>query len=380
MHIMFIPSWYANVRNKVHGSFFKEQALELQKSGVLVTVAYNEIWPLTLLGKVNEKTGINFQVEDSLRTYRYKNYNFIPKSHLMFKVFNRRMDKLYKEIVEKEGKIDIIHAQSSLWGGISAAYIAKKYDIPLVITEHSSIERGPYVRESYKPLIKDSYNIAKKVVVVGSGLKKEIEKFSGRSDIEVIHNLVSIDLFNKREEISKSEFIFFSLAFLEGEKGMDTLIKSFAAGFKGSKCKLYIGGDGGQREGLEVLANNLGVKNQVVFLGALSREEVAKNMNKCDVFVLASRYETFGVVYIEALASGKPIIGTYNGGAEDIINEVNGKLVDIDDVDGLKDAMISVKENIKFYNSSVIREDCYNRFSRKSIVTQIIDIYKKVSI
>ena len=54
MHVMFIPSWYDNSRNKVHGSFFREQATKLQESGVKVTVAYNQIWPLTLMGKVKE--------------------------------------------------------------------------------------------------------------------------------------------------------------------------------------------------------------------------------------------------------------------------------------------------------------------------------------
>lgn len=378
MHVMFIPSWYSNTRNKVHGSFFKEQALALQKSEVKISVAYNEIWPLTLMGKVNEKTGMNFEIEEGLRTYRYKNYNFIPKSALMFKVFNKRMEKLYKEIVKEEGKIDIIHAQSSLWGGISAAYVAKKYNIPLVITEHSSIERGTHVRESYKALIKESYNTAKEVIVVGTGLKKEIEQLSGRNDIKVIHNLIPIELFDKKEKNKNDEFAFFSLAFLEGEKGMDTLIKSFAEGFKGEKCKLKIGGAGSQKEGLEHLAKKLGVENQVIFLGALLREEVAKNMNSCNAFVLASRYETFGVVYIEALACGKPVIGMYNGGAEDIINEYNGKIVPIDDVKSLKEAMISVKDNIKSYDSNNIREDCIKRFGREAITNKIIAIYKEI--
>lgn len=378
MHIMFIPSWYSNVRNKVHGSFFKEQALELQKAGVKVTVAYNEVWPLTMLGKINEEKGLKYNVEDGLKTYRYKNYNYIPKNPLMFKVFNKRMEKLYKEIVKKEGAIDIIHAQSSLWGGISAAYIAEKYNIPLVITEHSSVERGPYVKKSYIPFICDSYKKAQKVITVGNGLKNEIESLSGRQDIEVIGNLVDLSKFTIKKRIKNEKFIFFSLAFLEGEKGFDTLIKSFAKKFKDKKAVLYIGGDGSQRSWLEALTVENGVKDQIIFLGALSRDDVSKWMNKCDCFVLPSRYETFGVVYIEALASGRPVIGALNGGAEDIINNLNGYLIPIDDIDILAEKMIEVYDNIESYDEEEIRIDCLKRFSPKVIVNKIISVYKEV--
>ena len=378
MHIMFIPSWYSNVRNKVHGSFFKEQALELQKAGVKVTVAYNEVWPLTMLGKIHEEKGLKYNVEDGLKTYRYKNYNYIPKNPLMFKVFNKRMEKLYKEIVKKEGPIDIIHAQSSLWGGISAAYIAEKYNIPLVITEHSSVERGPYVKKSYIPFICDSYKKAQKVITVGNGLKNEIESLSGRQDIEVIGNLVDLSKFTIKKRIKNEKFIFFSLAFLEGEKGFDTLIKSFAKKFKDKEAVLYIGGDGSQRSWLEALTVENGVKDQIIFLGALSRDDVSKWMNKCDCFVLPSRYETFGVVYIEALASGRPVIGALNGGAEDIINNLNGYLIPIDDIDILAEKMIEVYDNIESYDEEEIRIDCLKRFSPKVIVNKIISVYKEV--
>lgn len=378
MHIMFIPSWYSNVRNKVHGSFFKEQALELQKAGVKVTVAYNEVWPLTMLGKIHEEKGLKYNVEDGLKTYRYKNYNYIPKNPLMFKVFNKRMEKLYKEIVKKEGAIDIIHAQSSLWGGISAAYIAEKYNIPLVITEHSSVERGPYVKKSYIPFICNSYKKAQKVITVGNGLKNEIESLSGRQDIEVIGNLVDLSKFTIKKRIKNEKFIFFSLAFLEGEKGFDTLIKSFAKKFKDKEAVLYIGGDGSQRSWLEALTVENSVKDQIIFLGALSRDDVSKWMNKCDCFVLPSRYETFGVVYIEALASGRPVIGALNGGAEDIINNLNGYLIPIDDIDILAEKMIEVYDNIESYDEEEIRIDCLKRFSPKVIVNKIISVYKEV--
>ena len=378
MHIMFIPSWYSNVRNKVHGSFFKEQASELQKAGVKVTVAYNEVWPLTMIGKIHEEKGLNYNIEDGLKTYRYKNYNYIPKNALMFKVFNKRMEKLYKEIVKKEGPIDIIHAQSSLWGGISAAYISEKYNIPLVITEHSSVERGPYVKNSYVPFIRDSYKKAKKVITVGNGLKNEIQALSGRNDIEVIGNLVDLSKFTIKKRIQNEKFIFFSLAFLEGEKGFDTLIKAFAKKFKDKEAMLYIGGDGSQRAWLEALAQENGVKKQIIFLGALSRDDVAKWMNKCDCFVLPSRYETFGVVYIEALASGRPVLGALNGGAEDIINNLNGYLVPIDDIDKLAEKMLELYKKIDSYNEEEIRSDCLKRFSPEVIVNKIISVYKEV--
>ena len=379
MHVMFIPSWYDNNRNKVHGSFFREQATKLQESGVKVTVAYNEIWPLTLMGKVKEKSGLYFNIEKGLRTYRYKNYNFVPKHPLMFNIFDKRMEKLYKEVVKKEGKVDVIHAQSSLWGGISAAYVAKKYNIPLVITEHSSVKRGQYVRESYYKRIVNSYKSADAIIAVGNGLKKEIEELTNRKDIKVIGNLVDLSLFDIRNIKKESdEFIFFSVAFLEGEKGFDPLIKAFSKKFKNERARLVIGGDGSQREWLEGIAKSEGIENQVTFTGALSREEVAGWMNKCDAFVLPSRYETFGVVYIEALASGKPVIGTFNGGAEDIVNQEIGILVEIDNERELSDAMEYIRKNNKEYNPEKLRNYCTEKFSANVIIKKIINVYNEV--
>ncbi|MEG0295423.1 MAG: glycosyltransferase [Clostridium sp.] len=377
MHVMFIPSWYSNNRNKVHGSFFKEQAKALQDSGVQVTVAYNEIWPITMFGKVNEKIGLSKSYEDGLLTYRYKNYNYIPKHPLMFKSFNKRMEKLYKNIVKENGKVDVIHAQSSLWGGISARYIAKKYNIPLVITEHSSLKYGNVIKESYLPEIINSYKEADVLVAVGSGLKKELEEVTLRSDVKVIPNLIGINNIDEVYEMKNGDFTFFSLAFLEGTKGMDTLLKSFAKGFNGKRAvKLVIGGEGSQKQELISLSKELGIENQVKFTGELSRTDVSKYMNKCDSFVLASEYETFGVVYIEALACGKPIIGCYNGGAEDIITKENGYIVEKSNVDELSEAMKLMVANINEFSSEDIIKQTKDKYNRKKIASEIIDVYK----
>ena len=377
MHVMFIPSWYSNPRNKVHGSFFKEQAQALQDEGIKISVAYNEIWPLTMLGKVNERIGLSKSVEDGLMTYRYKNYNYIPKHPLMFKSFNRRMEKIYKQIIKDNGKVDIIHAQSSLWGGISAEYIATKYNIPLIITEHSSLNYGNIIKESYKPYIINSYIKAKKLISVGSGLKKELESITGRTDIEVIPNMLGIQKV-KCEKRKNDAYTFFSLAYLEGKKGMFTLISAFAKAFKGDNVNLLIGGDGSQKEALVQLVNELDISEQVTFLGALSRENVAKEMYNCDSFVLASEYETFGVVYIEALSYGKPVIGCYNGGAEDIINESNGYIVESSNIDSLAMAMEKMKNSISKFSKENIIRDTEEKYNSKRIAKLIIDVYKEV--
>ena len=148
--------------------------------------------------------------------------------------------------------------------------------------------------------------------------------------------------------------------------------------YKNKNVKLVIGGDGSQKEWLKGIAKETGVEPQVLFTGALSREEVASWMNKCHIFVLPSRYETFGVVYIEALASGKPVIATFNGGAEDIINEEVGVLVEIDNVNKLAQAMEKVRENYNKYNPESLRNYCTEKFSANVIIKKIINVYKKV--
>ncbi|SFC54122.1 glycosyltransferase [Clostridium uliginosum] len=381
MHIMVIPSWYSSPKNKVHGSFFKEQFKALQNSGEKITVAYNEIWPITLFGKINEKRKINFNVEDGLRTYRYKDYNYLPKNPLMFKSFNRRMDKLYKDIVKNEGKVDLIHAHSALWGGIAASYISKKYNIPLVITEHSSLKYAKYLKESYKKYIYKAYESADSLIAVGNGLKKELQGYVNKP-IDVIYNMVDLSMFNidnKTEEYKeKQHFNFFSCAFLEEGKGMELLIKAFKEAFKNQDVTLRIGGDGSIKSSLEELIKELGINDQITILGALSRTQTANEMKNCDAFALPSEHETFGVVYIEALACGKPVIGAKNGGAEDIITEDNGLIIQKNNMIELINALIYIKENYNSYNKYDIRDKTAFNYCEEVLVKKLKGVYKEV--
>ncbi|MBU5487577.1 glycosyltransferase [Clostridium sp. MSJ-8] len=382
MHIMVVPSWYSSERNKVHGSFFKEQFIALQNSGEKVTVAYNEIWPLNLLGKIKERSGLSFCIEDGLRTYRYRQYNFLPKNPLMFKLFNRRMDILYKEIIKKEGKVDIIHAHSSLWGGISAAYIAKKYNIPFVITEHSSLKYSQYLKESYRKYVYNSYDSADKLIAVGNGLKCEMQDYTNNK-IDVIPNMVDLSIFKdnaiyKKDKMNQDVIKLFSLAYLVKGKGMDLLIEAFNNSLKGKNVQLFIGGDGTERKNLENMVKKLQLDKQIYFLGALSRREVVKEMANCDGFVLVSEHETFGMVYIEAMAMGKPVLATKNGGAEDIVNNFNGILADNGNVESISKELINFINKIPKYDNEMIKRKCIDKYNEDAIITNIKKEYNEI--
>ena len=97
-----------------------------------------------------------------------------------------------------------------------------------------------------------------------------------------------------------------------------------------------------------------------------------------DAFVLASRRETFGVVYIEAMAAGLPVIATRCGGPEDFVTEENGILIPVDDAAALTDAMEHMMLHRREYDSASISADIRRKFAPETIAARLTDIYKTV--
>ncbi|ONK21032.1 hypothetical protein BLX87_24205 [Bacillus sp. VT-16-64] len=382
MKILIVPSWYPTEDYPINGIFFKEQAMALQKYGHDVIVAYPELRSMRTFGKQRHSLGLSYKKEDGLKTYRYRSYNPIPLriSPGQGNIFYVLLKRLYNRIIQSEGKPDIIHAHSCLWGGVAAARLASRENIPLVITEHSSKFPRKLIKPYEKKMVVQALSEARKIISVGLGLKNELADYiNDQNKLTVIPNIVDIDRFQiSQQSMSGEQLCFFSLGFLHANKGMDILIKAFAKELKDCRAELIIGGSGPEMENLKRLALDLGVSNQVKFLGQLDREGVLQQMQQCDAFVLASHVETFGVVYIEALACGKPIIATSCGGPEIIVNKKNGLLVHVNNVDALGDAMMYMFKNIDRYDPKVIREDCEIRFSEKSIISQLNDVYLSI--
>src|SRR6202041_273650 len=115
----------------------------------------------------------------------------------------------------------------------------------------------------------------------------------------------------------------------ERYKGMDTLITALPRLLhEWTDLQLVAVGDGDDREWLEQIAKSSGVQGHVHFYTGLSNAELAACYSACEIFALPSRGEGFGLVYLEAMARGKPVIGGAHGGAPEVIEDgVTGYLV-----------------------------------------------------
>lgn len=119
------------------------------------------------------------------------------------------------------------------------------------------------------------------------------------------------------------------LSFGDRYKGIDITIEALPRLIERYPGLCYVVvGDGDDRPRLTHLARDRGVERHVCFTGEVSDAELAKYYEQCDIYVLPSSHEGLGIVYLEAMAHGKPVVGVHVGGAPDvIIHEVNGLLV-----------------------------------------------------
>ena len=164
-------------------------------------------------------------------------------------------------------------------------------------------------------------------------------------------------------------------------KNQAMLIKAFYKVFQDKKnIKLIIAGGGAEYKNLKNLIKYLNLEDQVVLYGRITRNKVRDLLHKSNVFVLSSKYETFGVVLIEALAAGLPVIATKCGGPESIIRSNNiGYLSEIDERD-LAKKMLKIYHNYNEFDTNYLIKYVEKNFSEQAVVKKILNIYKKVLI
>lgn len=377
MKVLVLPSWYPDNEKKLNGIFFKEQVESLYKQNVDTIVLAIYIKSIKELFKSN-KRGLEVTTENGVKVYRYYTFNYFPKlTNMYLKYYSKVIEKLVKVIEKEEGKMDLVHIHSAIDVGI--AYNISNVKLPYLITEHSSKFQRNILNEDQKKHLYGTFSNAEEVIAVGNGLKEAIKKYCNDKEILVIPNMMCLSEVDQVKDKEKERFRFFSLGLLTKTKGMDLLIEAFNKGRnKLVDCELLIGGDGEERNKLQLKIEEYGLQDNIKLLGMIDRDQVSYYMSNSDVFVLASRFETFGIVFLEAMTFGKPVIGTRTGGPDTFINENNGICVEVEDVEALANAMIKIKNNIFNYDENYIKNYCKDNFSEKVICDKIIEVYKKV--
>ena len=377
LHILILPSWYKRFNYEQSATFVYEQAQALKEVGYKVAiVSINQMNFKTFIcfkkqkGKLYEEYYDKGLLTLRLNVYKLPLPSYIEYTFLLFIIF--------KKYIRKYGKPDIIHAHSFYNAGLGAVILNKLYKIPIFLTEHSSSFLLKYVSLFRLFLMKKVLYKFESNFAVSKFFQKELNSIFN-NNFEYLPNILPSSFENiKLESIKKDKFIILNIANLNKNKNHKLLIKAFSILAKEiNDIELRIGGKGPEYSDINNYINELNMSDKVILLGELDREEVKNELTNSDLFVLSSNFETFGVVLIEALSYGKPIISTKCGGPNEIVIENNGLLVEKENVEEMSNAIKYIYNNIDKYNNQEIKEECINNYGTKSFLKRIEPIYIK---
>jgi len=391
LHILIIAAErFLTTDRPLGGIFEHDQAHALKRAGFQIGVIAPKPRPLRLLKErlSGWPQGIEILEDNGIRVFRYQGWGWAPgrTPRLSSQFYLMVGKRLFKQYIAEQGMPDIIHAHNVLYAGTLALSIKMAYHVPFVVTEHSSVYLSEDIQEWQLPIIRSVLENADARIVVSQHLGKALEKWVGTAACPwtLIPNILGSqfeDQVVQEEQGAEGNdcFRFLNIASMVAVKNHKSLLEAFSNKFRGAgSFQLRIGGNGPLCEELKELAKNLGIADQVIFLGAIARKQVLAEMQACNVFVLPSYHETFGVALIEALACGKPVIATACGGPEEIIHNGNGILVPPGDTETLANVMDEIVRRMDCYNSVAIRKDSVSRFGEKKVVTQLTNVYQQV--
>ena len=384
MHVLVVPSWYPTTEAPLRGIYFAEQARILHDHGLKVGVVYPEQQSLRRLSveALREKHGqTEWTTEHGIPTLRRHGWNVWWRFPPGMRLRVHQAVRLAHRYVDRHGIPDVIHAHSARWAGAAATQMRNALGVPYVLTEHFSGFQRDDIFPWRWPLVETGFRDADGIAAVSSVLKDTIveHELAAPDDVAVHPNPVRTSLFTlpPTERPAPSPFRLVTVAGLNARKNIDGLLDAFAQAFRGESAVLTIVGDGPRRGALEEQTRRLGLASQVDFRGQLDRSEVREALWEAHAFVLSSRYETFGVALVEAMASGLPVVATRCGGPEDLVTEETGRLVPTEDPAALATALRTMREQWASYDPNRIRDSVLDQYGPEPFVRRMRSFYRQ---
>jgi len=288
---------------------------------------------------------------------------------------------------------DLIHAHDTYAEGMSAIILGKILRVPVIITWHGAelIEKGKNFSTMGNISRRLVCSLADAIIVPSNQVRSSIIERSlvDPTKISVIPPGVDTSFFRPIEETDgikqtydlNDSRVILTVGRLNKIKGVDLVIQALPhLTKKFPDLKLLIVGDGPELSALKELASRLEMENHVFFTGFVDRELLPHFYSSCDIFVLPTRGEGFGLVYMEAWACGKPIITTYY--APEIVNlikEVGGGLVTVNDPEELNKMMAKLlsDSDLRMRMGEEGRKIVTSWYSWDSVIKRNVDLYYK---
>ncbi len=286
--------------------------------------------------------------------YKYPLFEYVPYETI-----------LASKIVDivKQNHLDVLHVHYAI-PHASAALMAKNIlaehgiNIPIVTTLHGTditlVGKDP----TYEPVVSYSINHSDAVTAVSESLKNDTySNFHITKPITVIPNFIDFTRFvrQKKEHFVKAiapfgEKILVHTSNFRKVKRIEDIINVFAIVSKQIPSKLLLIGDGPERAHIEVLTRELGVCEKVTFLG--KQEQIEEILSVCDLFLLTSETESFGLAALEAMACQVPVISSNAGGIPEVnVHGVTGFLSNVGDIEDMAKNALTLLSNDALLNT-----------------------------
>ncbi|SFQ24160.1 glycosyltransferase [Salibacterium halotolerans] len=309
------------------------------------------------------------------------------------KKYSKWMWSTFRRLRATGRNVDVIHAHYAFPSGVPARMMAKRYGIPYVVTCHGGdlnkmAQKGRFFRKQTKRILQDAAH----VIVVGEDLLQQmLDDFDVPEDrVSMLSMGVDRRVFHPRPQMDVQEMLELSpyekhilyVGNVIEEKGIGDLLEAFPkVKYELPNARLHVIGPARQEDYLQKLKDRLAeleVEEAVTFHGARSQQEVAEWMAASDLFVLPSHTEGFGLVAVEAMACGTPVVGTNTGGLGRVLSDGAGAVTEPKHPVSLAEQMAHVLEDR--YKRAEMIEKGYEKAAAndaEAVTDQVLEIYWK---
>lgn len=284
------------------------------------------------------------------------------------------------------GPTGVIHAHVAYPDGAAAVALADRLGWPLIVTEHSSaVERiiaEPAIREAYAATLARAHRTLAVSGSLAAELRAEFPEHAAK--VDVMPNAVAVDEFGPPSASDRVPDQLLFVGYLKESKGIETLLRATAVArsLRPSVTLRLIGRapEPAMGERWRRLAVELGLEDAVTFEGAADRQGIVAAMREAALFVHPSPRETFGVVAVEALASGLPVVATDSGGVTEILGpdpESVGAIVPAGDPQSLGETIVATLGRLDTFDRDEMRRSVERRYGGSYVAERLAVVYRE---